>query len=622
MDFETAAFTLGQRQMSDSLIKRQMIAIRDRYNGDWVIPMPEIEDEPTLAPAVPAMIADTIDSTAMRSTSTRPQVVVPAMRVNDAAMKRAENTRKAVYASWHRERLMLKLRRSIRHLVGYGTNVLGVVPCFEDKNARVEVRDPLTAYPDEMAAEEVRLPCDIGFIYPRSPEWIKNIYPEARDYVQNQYSEYWDLFEWIDSDNIYIGILGPRSRYDMGYSEYRGYTSGKPPLKLRAFPNRAGLVPFVCPGRVTLDRVAGQVTKMVGLVDMMSKLMALEVVAAEKGVFADKYILSKDQMAPGLANGNDWLDGRTGEVNLITGADSVGEMTHPLNPGAFQTIDRMERAIRMSSGQPGIFGGELTGNIRSGQTITQAGAYAVDPRVQEVQETLEYELSELNTAILEVEKGYWPNRSYTCFSGWPTEKGMVEYTPSRDFVTTENVVSYAFPGMDITQITVALGQMMQMKLIDRKSAQRKHPLVDNPVEAEQNMVEEALTDAVLVSFLTRTQQGTMTEVDVTNVLTNYRRTGDIVQAVTFADNEARKRQAAATTAPPDGGAPTETMPGLSPAGTAGAEAQAPGGATAGGGIQALLASLAPSGGGGGAPVPAGGGPAVAPGGPPPGPGGQ
>lgn len=593
--FDDASEVLTLRQAEDSLIKRSMIAIRERYNGDWVLPLTEVEDEPTVDPPIPALIAETIDNTAMRSASTRPQVTVPALDPsNSASVKRADNTRGAYYATWYESKMGLLIRRASRHLVGYGTNVMGVLPCFEGANfshAKVEIRDPLTAYPDDTAPEEIRLPTNIGFIYPRSPDWIRTYYPEARDYVDNWHSDLWDLFEWVDDENVYIGILGPRHTWGQGYAEARGYTSGAGPYKLRSWPNRAGVVPYVCPGRVTLDRIAGQMTKMVGLVDMMAKLMALEIVAAEKGVFADRYILSKGQDEIVLLSGPDWKDGRTGEINMIKGADAVGELAHNLNPMTFQTIDRMERAIRMSTGQPSIFGGELTGNIRSGQTILQAGAYAVDPRVQEVQEMLEYELSEVNRAINAVLVGYAPGKKFTVFSGWPSERGYVEFTPSKDFDTHHNVVSYAFTGMDVSQISVALAQALQTKLIDRRTAQRKHPLVDNPDQAEKAIVEEALTDSILASFLARAQAGTLAEIDIAACLKNYQQSGDIVKSVISADEAARKRQAEMVEAPPGGGAAPESMPGLSPALTAGAESQQAPGAPAGPDIMGLLAAL-------------------------------
>jgi hypothetical protein len=608
VDFDTAVSILMQRQASDSLLKRHMIGIRDRYNGDWVIPVTEVEDEPIVEPPIPALVADSIDSIAMRAVSTRPQITVPAMNptANNSLM-RADKRRRAYYATWYESKLSLKMRRAVRHLAGYGTNCMGVVPNFDASGdmakdrPRIEVRDPLTAYPDDTAPEEIRLPKNIGFIYPRSPDWIVINYPEAREYMGTYRSDTWDVFEWVDDENIYIGILGPRQEWGQPYNAVRGITwAGRGPFFLRGWKNRAGVVPYVCPGRVTLDRIAGQVTKMVGVIDMYAKLMALEAIAAEKAVFADKYILGREDGEISLVGGDQWKDGRTGEVNLVQGADRIGELATQVNVGTFQVADRLERSVRMSTGSPGVFGGEMNGSIRSGQTVTQLGAYAIDPRVQEVQEIMEYELSAINEAIFAVTKGYWPRQKFTVFSGWPSETGYVEFTPSKDFEDKANVVYYGFTGADLSQVTMAIGQAMQMKMMDRKTAMRKHPLVDNPDETEYAVIEEALVDSSLAATLAAAQQGQITTEDMANLIQAYRQTHDIVKANMIMQTKAQERQAAQ--APPAGpgmAVPPETMPGTAAPGM-GAEMQPPAGGPGGGpqGIAALLQALQGQGGAG------------------------
>jgi hypothetical protein len=378
-------------------------------------------------------------------------------------------------------------------------------------------------------------------------------------------------------------------------------------MKLRQWDNKAEMVPFVCPGRVTLDRIAGQVTKMVGVVDMYARLMSLEAVAAEKGVFADKYLLARQNEELVLVGADEWHDGRTGMINIVKGADQIGELGSPMNALSLQTADRFERAVRMSAGQPGMFGGEMTGAIRSGQTVNQMANYAIDPRVQEVQEIIEYQLSALNEGIHQVYKGYWERKKFTVFSGWPTDQGFVEFTPGIDMEDCANVVSYGVTGADISQLSIALGQAMQMKLIDRRTAQRKHPLVDNPEEAEKAILQEAIQDAALAAFLARAQQGTMSEIDLLAILGHLKAGDDFITASKKAQAEAQARQA--TEAPPPGPGQAmapEQMPGLSPAGTAGMEQPPPGGpgGPGGGGVQALLAALTAGGGGGGGPAPA------------------
>jgi hypothetical protein len=589
--FQQAADIAFIRQTEDSLLKQEMILVRDRYNANAVVPLGDVKGQPNIEPAVPQLIADAIDATAMQASMSKPMIHVPSLNSGaEVHNRRAARKKKAYYAAWHHSRLPLLVRRGYRHLVGYGTNNFVVLPDFERKSPVIEVRDPLTAYPDLTSAEEIRSPTNIAYIYQRSPDWIKAMYPEAKSHVDGYHSEMWDMFEWIDDSVIYIGLLGPRQTWGTHYT--RVNERGSRPFQLRAWDNRAGMVPVATIGRVTLDRVAGQVSKMTGVVDMMGRLMALETIAAEKAVFPDKYVVVKDNEAF-VISGGAWKDGRTGEVNVLEGADKIGQLVDPINVGTFNVLDRHERAFRMSTGQPGIFGGELTGAIRSGQTISQAGSYAVDPRVQEVQQMMEYELSVVNEAVHEVWKGYWPRGKHTVFSGWPTDPGFVEVDAS-DFDGKDNAVSYAFAGVDTSGQTVAIGQSVAAHLMSRKTAMVKHPLIDDPEFESEQVIVEALEEAGLTSALAQANAGTLAMIDLMNIIRHFRATHDIVKAVDLAQADAQERQATAAQAPlPGQVAAPETQPGLQVPGASGVEQPAAGpGPPGGGGAAALLAALA------------------------------
>jgi hypothetical protein len=195
----------------------------------------------------------------------------------------------------------------------------------------------------------------------------------------------------------------------------------------------------------------GQVMTIVGMVNFMASMMALDAVAAERSVFSDMVITGKDGRPPQLLSG-DWKDGRTGEVNLIMDGefkrlpDSPGPLTSPI-------LDRLERAARISSGNPAMMGGELNGALRSGQTVSALGGMSVDPRIQEAQMTMQRSLVNVNTAIQETEKGWWPAKKYVVFSGWASDLDFVHYTPAEDFAETATAVVYPAPGMDASQLT-------------------------------------------------------------------------------------------------------------------------------------------------------------------------
>lgn len=564
-DWGSVVGIMMARRNADTPLIQQMVAIRDAYNCDVVIPLADTAGEPSLPPAQPHIVADTIDNTAMRAAGQRPTIYCPALDpTNDASVKRAGIRRKALYARWHDSALWdVLLYRSFRHLVGYGTNAIVVVPDMVKGKASVEIRDPLTAYPDSRVGEETRRPINVGFVYGRSADWIRRNYPQAIPKLNlpgtgRYQSDLWDLVEWIDEEAIVVGILGPRyPTFSNPSIEQRLSLS----MELSRIPNRAGTCPVAIPRRVTLDRVAGQVASILDQEALLQRLTALDIVAAEKAIFADMVAIGKDGRPPQLISGR-WKDGRTGEINLMTdGAVQVlqtapGPLTHPV-------LDRIERNAAMAAGKSPFMGGETTGSLRTGRAIDSLGGYSVDPRIEEAQKIMARGLMQVNESIIAVEKGYWPSKKYTCFSGWPGDMSHVIYTPSKDFESDENVVTYPMPGTDVQGATVALAQLTGAGLMSRETARRKHPLIDDAEHEEHSIIAERLEDAVLQGFLTQASQGTLPLPDASRIKQLVDKGTDIVEAILQAHNEAQARQATeAPAAQPGQAMAPEQAPGL------------------------------------------------------------
>lgn len=575
---------MGVRRQNDSALKKAMIDIRDRVNGDVVIPLPDVDGSPTLPVPTPHLIADAIESNAMRAASTTPVIHCPALDpTSSRSRERAHTRRRALYAAWdHSALLESVLPRSYRHLTGYGTNALVVVPDFETGRARIETRDPLTSYPEHRSPEDTREPRDVGFVFGRSVQWLMAHYPEfARQYnaarstirdprlLERINASLWDVVEWVDEDQIVMGVIGPRDTVD-SQSLDDTFSGG---MLLRRWDNRAGMVPVAAPRRVTLDRIDGQVSKLTGLVDMMGRLMALDVLAAEKAVFPDMVVLDQNGTPQLLNASGKWNDGRSGEANLVKASkvdilqSSPGPLTHPV-------IDRLERNFRMSGGMPGMLGGENSNALRTGNALDTMGAISVDPRIQELQRLMTRALKVVNESVCEVEKGYFPNKTNVFFSGWPGDFGHVTYTPAKDFDSKENAVNYAFPGTDINQLTVAIGQAAGIGLISKKTGRYKHPLVDDPDAEEKNIFSEQLEEAAMSTFVQQAQTGTLPLIDLANIYESMFGESAWTKAIKSADQTARERQAAQPPAPEAGNAAPEAMAGLAQPGT-GAESQVP-----------------------------------------------
>lgn len=555
---------MRQRRSQDTLLISQMIDIRDRYNNDVILPLPTLKDSPELTPPVPRLIAQAIDGTAMRAASPNPTISCPAMNpASDLSKRRAETRRRRLYASWKENQVRIKLYRSYRHLVGYGTCAWIVLPTDETKTAKIEIRDPLTAYPELRDPSDIRAPKNVGFVYGRSIDWISEHFPRAKEFFYNaagkEWDTLWDVVEWVDETEIVIGILGPRmpayTPQDSRPYEYNGF-------ELARYPNKAGMVPVVVPRRITLDLVMGQMSAMVSTVDLHARLTGLQVVAAERHVFPDLVAIS-DQNAQAQVNNGNWRDGRTGEINVVTGARGVQYLTTQPNPAIVQTIGQLEEAIRESGGASGMFGGMNPGSLRTGRALDTMGSFAIDPRVEEVQRIEEQALRVLNEAVLCVEKGYYPSARQFCFTGLQGDDEMVEFTPGRDFETAENDVAYPIPGADVSQISVAIAQLVGAGLLSKHTGRVKHPFIDDAELEESKIAQEQIETGVLAAVTQQAASGQVPLPDAVRVLELLRGGALIENAVMTAQKEAQARQATQAPAPgPTQVTAPEAQPGL------------------------------------------------------------
>lgn len=564
--WEYIATTMIERRRDDAALFDRMREIRDRYNGDVMIPLPDVLGAPDMAPLMPQLIYDGVEHTAMRASSTTPVIETPPVGTGNRFLEYASIRRRALYGRWNHCDVHLKMRRWYRQLVAYGTFCAVVLP-DDDGAATVQTRDALFAYPEPRDADEYRSPTNCGFIYGRSSDWVARRWPESAKLMAAA-PGMWDIVEWVDEDDIVIGALAPRE-------QRRGQEFTGAGMELSRVPNLAGMAPIVIPRRVTLDRIAGQLSQIVPIVDWGSRLMALDVIAAEKMVFPDMVAIGENNQHA-VVLGGQWNDGRSGEINFVTGARDIRAFNQVPGPMTNEVVDRLERSARHSGGIPAQYGGELAGSIRSGRTVDAMGAMAIEPRIQELQHVMARSLSELNRSIVAVEKGYGPQRKHSVFSGWAGGDTLCEYVPAKHFETDENIVLYPFPGADLTQITVAVGQLTAAGLMSRQTARSRHPFINDAEVENREVLVEQIDDAVLAGFRNQTAQGAIPLVDAIVVRDQIMAGRSISEAIAYAQRQAQERQAAEAPEPEDEGMaePPETQPGLAMPGM-GVEMQPP-----------------------------------------------
>jgi len=550
---EQIATMLHDRMQLQGPIIENMRQLRDTYNGDLVIPLPEMDKREKSA--VANLITTGLDQTAMRIASTMPNVYYPALKDGDSASeKRARTRKRATLGWWEANKMPIKMRRRARWFIGYSSSPVVLRPDTKWGAARWDIRDPLNTFPSTGEDPDSMTPENCIFTYTRSRAWMQARYPDALAQLKKLKVEKPDdmirIAEYTDAEVTVLmasALIKP--------NPWDGDMSGVPHVELERVHNRTGMCLAVVPQRITLDRPMGQFDSLVGMYTLQSKLMALEVIAVERGIFPDTYLVSRPGETARFVAGP--YDGRSGQVNVVQGGD-IREMA--ANPG-FATngmMDRIERAQRIASGTPAEFGGESTTNVRTGKRGDAILSATVDFPIQEAQEVFAASLQEENKRAIAIAKTYFGNERKSFYVSGRGAKGHVDYVPNKDFEDDNNVVSYSHSGADANSLVVGLGQRIGIGIMSKQTAQEIDPFIADPELEKDRVISEGLEQALLQSIQTQASQGAIPPADVAAIASLVASDKmDLAEAVTKIHEDAQKRQA--TPAPT--GAP-ETMPGL------------------------------------------------------------
>lgn len=568
---EIVALTLDMMRNRSEVVHR-MSEILVRYGGEYVIPLPKEEDEPKMPPLTPHLVGDAIDAHARRAASTRPVVMIPALdpRKDQGVRSKeyAATRRRIIAATYDKSKWLLQRRRYYMHLAAYETASLSVAPDPRAGMPKIKVRNPLTSYADPRAAENLDPPEYVAYVTQHSGEHLRRRFPATMSEKggpitptqADLYQNMWNVVEWIDNDVLVWGLAGPI------YQQHNEYVAAgweqAPYMELARFENRMGMCSGVVPENVTLSAIASRLASMLGTVDLQAKLMALDILAQEKAIYPDTYIIGREGQNPRLIN-ETWQDGRSGNVNLLADVEAVGQLRNTPDQRTSQSIDRLERNFTKSQGPPPQFGGETYGALRTGRGLDALAGFAIDPRIQELHEISETWLPDLNRLIFRCYKAYWGSKQFTIFSGWPGDQGEVEFVPNQHIETEENTVTYNIAGADVVQQTQILGSLYGAGGISLRTLRAKHPYIDDPGTEEDQIRREQLEEALRQSVMAQLQSGQLPLI-VSSILWKAVNDGDdMFVALEKADEELRRRQATQAEAPPEGmAAPPGAMPGL------------------------------------------------------------
>lgn len=490
-------------------IHSKMKMIQQIYNGSFEVPLPDMEQNSI--PSTPNLLAAGVDQMSGRITSVIPAVNFSSMKPGTRYYDRlAQTASRTITGWWQEDRVPMKMKQRGRHLIAYGMSPVVIRWNSEDELPTWQVRHPLETYPSTDIIPGKVTPTDCIFAYRRSVGWMRSqgygdkLYAlMGRGDMPNDASIL--LIEYIDAYETHLIAAGYKSADP--YSAPFELTFTGDALKgitLEQYFNLGDECPVVVPMRITLDTAAGQFDNMVGMYYQQAKLMALEVIAVEKGIFPDTYLVSRPGEIGRFLDGPH--DGRTGMVNIIAGGDireiqsQPGYLTNP-------TIDRLERNQRVTAGIPAEFGGESGSNIRTGRRGDAVLSAVIDYPVAEAQETFAYSLEEENEVAIALSKAWAGDKEKTIYVGTGNASRPVTYTPNKTFETDEHTVSYPASGTDINSLIIGIGQRVGLGIMSKQTAATLDPYIDNPEQEHDQIIAEGLEQALMAGLQQQATSG-------------------------------------------------------------------------------------------------------------------
>jgi hypothetical protein len=487
-------------------LQSKMRTIQSIYNGTAEVPLPDMERNEV--PSVPNLLAQGVDQMSGRIASVTPTVTFAEKNNNREERRRAMTAGRVVGGWWQEDRLMVKMKQRARHLIAYGMSPVVLRWNHKNHTPTWHVRHPLETFPSIDVIPGQITPTDVIFAYRRSVAWLRNMgYGMQVMSVTGKHDTPNDasmlLIEYVDKYGTQL-ILTSYATPDPYEQPLWDNDKSMRGVLLESIPTPSEEMCATVPMRITLDGAAGQFDNMIGMYYQQARLMALETIAVEKGIFPDTYIVSRPGEVGRFLDGPH--DGRTGMVNIISGGDIREVQSQPgylTNP----TIDRLERNQRVTAGIPPEFGGESGSNIRTGRRGDAILSAVIDYPVAEAQETFAYSLEEEDEIAITLAKAYQGETPTTIYVGTGNNTKAVTYTPNKVFKDKEHVISYPATGTDVNSLMIGLGQRVGLGIMSKRTAATLDPFVDNPEVEHDQIISEGLEQALVAGLQQQASTG-------------------------------------------------------------------------------------------------------------------
>ena len=498
---EHAVAEYQERMRRFAVLHNQMAAVSDVYGNRADIPMPDAMAD--RKPTVPNLLAQGVDQLAGRIASVMPMaefaVVKPGVRRSE---RQASTAGRVIHGWWQTDKVPLKMLRRARHLVAYAITPVVITYNRETKMPTWNIRDPRTCYPDPNL-----IPGEVSqnaiFAFRRSGDWlIRNGYGDQLrrslrpgDTLDNNRKVLFMLVESVNEDGRVLALTGHSPNQEDIWNTWSDIPGHVAITLEQSGPNTA----FASvPTRLSLDDPSGQFDSMLGMYYLSARLMALEEIAVEKGIFPDTYLVARPGETPRFIDGPH--DGRSGKVSIVAGGTIEELNTQPgyqTNP----TIDRLERAQRLTGGIPSEFGGESGTNIRTGRRGDAVMSATIDFPVGEAQAILAAGLEIENRAAIRIAKHFDNGSERTVYVGTGNTARAQRYV-AEDVFTEDgwHTVTYPVNGADMNSLLIGIGQRVGMGTMSKETAAHLDPLIESPEVEHDRIIAESLETALLAGI--------------------------------------------------------------------------------------------------------------------------
>lgn len=418
-------------------------------------------------------------------------------------------------------------------LVGLGAMSLLVVPDAKDKQPRITIRDPRTAYPK--AAKKVRNQIvtleDMIYDYELDAKTAEEMGFRGKTDEAGNKQDTVRILEYVDSDQWVVcsdGGTVKRTEHGLGIcpATYGNTFS----------PNQAHLGQFQ---------------------DQLSLMVAVSRILTQKLAFGDRVVY------PLM-----WVRGHQGTVrigphvlNKLGPQGEMGQIAPPVQLQADRDLEILERFSRILNRNPEVRQGEIQtkGTYTSAKTLEQL-AEAIDTVIGRMWDIMGVTIQHTLEVCYRMDEALWPNVPKVIVGSRRGRTYTDEYLPTKDINGHYRVnVDYGF-GLGGYQ-----GFLMQLQAKDARLQSRRGAIEEMPgtfdVDEKMREIEiEALDDATQAAFLAQAQQGALDVVLVAKLREEMAKKGKPLNEVILQYEDEIRAQA--TQATQMGGAEALTAPPL------------------------------------------------------------